>query len=222
MKKLLALMLALVLAISIFTACGDETTTTTTASSDIETTTANAPAETTTAEEIPAETTTAAPVETTTEAPAETTTAATEKPTAATLNWSAKTGVDDATGATYTYGGEATPSGRRMTMTDYILVKPGDSITLDSDQFVFILYGYSDDKGSYIKNSYIDVDPADPNTNWGTSYTFTEGTTFGNGNTMEFPMYIRLLIKDKDPINPADIPESIKDSFTFNIESLAD
>ncbi len=221
MKKLLALILALSTCILLFAACGGNTEETTTGTPAV-TTTAEKPAETTT-EAPAAETTTEKPAETTTKEPSATTpkpdtpTTPTKEFDASELVWSPATAIHDATGVAYTYG-KNNPSKHRMAMTSYIKVEPGDTITFDSDKFVFILYGYSDADGTYSANSYIDVSPANKDSNWGNTYTFEDGIKFGNGKTVTYPLYVRFTIKEKT-LGATDIPENIKDSFTFDIAS---
>ncbi len=226
-KRLFAVILASLLAASVLTSCGDSSETTTSAST-AETTTAQTTtsitettASATTASETATSATTASTSQTTetttvkTQTPIETITIANKVED---LVWESATGIRDDTGMAVSYGNKENPSKHRMTMTSYIKVAPGDTISLNSNEFVFILYGYTDEFATYENDSYIDIDP-NSDSNWGTSYTFKEGEKFGNGNIMQYPLYVRILIKEKTK-GATDIPEDLPSKFTFSVASL--
>ncbi len=122
-------------------------------------------------------------------------------------------------GAISDWGGEALyDRGKTRMVSSYIAVKPGTTITLDAAPHVFILYGYTYDAATDTytycgSNSYIDCDP-NSSSNWNTTYTFGETTTFGNGNTAPENLYVRIVIKNNTD-GGADIPEETGDLITI-------
>lgn len=112
--------------------------------------------------------------------------------TKATYTWKANTQVSDRDGKTEYV--EQT----RVTITDYIKVKAGDSISLDRNLgYKFIIYCYTGENHAYTNDSYIDCDSYQATSkleNWGHTYTFGNTITLGNGQTIKTEdTYIRIV-----------------------------
>ncbi len=206
MKKIIALLLVVMMAVGVLVSCGNGEDTTTTA----------APTTAPTTDTTKAAQTTVAPTTepTTTTAPTATTAPPVVTPDGITPDsvvWRSATRIMDETGMLCPWGSDG-----RYAMTTFVEVNEGDNIKLDSDVFSFIIYGYADAEGTYEKNGYIDAAPEDPNSNWGNDYTFTSDAKYGNGKSVTFPLYIRLVVKEKAK-GAENVPADMKDSFEFNI-----
>lgn len=120
----------------------------------------------------------------------------------------------------------------RITISDYIKVKAGDSITIDRNGgYKFIIYCYTGEEHSYESNSYIDCDSYQTNSdmeNWGHTYTFGDTITLGNGNTINTDdVYIRIVFsanagKQITPITIEGVMGAVRLNFSNQENSSED
>ncbi len=123
------------------------------------------------------------------------------------LNWSLKTTISG-------YEGKTFKKDEHITVTSYIRVNPGDTISVNSDSYAFLIYGYTDIGDGYYPNQYIAVSPKTGSV-WGNSYTFGESFVYSNGKAGSYPLYVRIVVKssNQDSLNIADV----KRAFEFDI-----
>ncbi len=127
------------------------------------------------------------------------------------LKWSENTTISGYHGSTFSKEGY-------ITITSYIKVNPGDTVSVNSDNYEFLLYGYSDVGDGYYPNQYIDVNPKTSSI-WGNFYTFKEKFVYQNGKVGSYPLYVRIVVK---PITPEKLSGDFNASkleklFSFNI-----
>ena len=123
--------------------------------------------------------------------------------------------VDDPTGVLM-----QSTTGQRLVMSDFVQVNPGDSIVLNSKDYEFIVYGYSDIKGAYIKDSFIDCNLSDTTYNWGNSLTIGTPSAYGpqgKGNKITYPLYIRIVFRPKNNADVVFTADDIIPLMTYNI-----
>ena len=114
-------------------------------------------------------------------------------------------------------------TGQRLVMSDLVRVNQGDSIVLNSKDYEFIVYGYSDANGTYTSNSFIDCNLSDTTSgsrNWGTSLTIGTPDAYGpqgEGNKITYPLYIRIVFRPKNNANVVFTADDIKPLMTYNI-----
>ena len=123
--------------------------------------------------------------------------------------------IDDPTGSLM-----QSTTGQRLVMSDLVQVNSGDSIVLNSKDYEFIVYGYSDIKGAYIKDSFIDCNLSDTTYNWGNSLTIGTPSAYGpqgKGNKITYPLYIRIVFRPKNNANVVFTADDIKPLMTYNI-----
>ncbi len=113
------------------------------------------------------------------------------------------------------------PDNNRYAMTAFLEVNKGDAISLKSDRYSFLIYGYSDKNGTYSANNYIDISAGDKTTNWGNEFEMKSGLKTGKeGEGFDLPdtIKVRILIKS-NPNGDKDVAESVRNSFTFDIST---
>ena len=126
--------------------------------------------------------------------------------------------VDDPTGSLM-----QSTTGQRLVMSDFVRVNRGDSIVLNSKDYEFIVYGYSDANGTYTSNSFIDCNLSDTTSgskNWGTSLTIGTPDAYGpqgEGNKITYPLYIRIVFRPANNANVTFTADDIKPLMTYNI-----
>ncbi len=127
------------------------------------------------------------------------------------LNWAENTSIVG-------YSGLPCENKDCISLLSYIQVNPGDTITLKSNDFVFLLYGYSDIGDGYSPDQFFDVNPTG-NGIWGNTYTFKEKFVYETGKAGSYPLFIRLVVKKGHNCSEkADFTvANIKKLFSFDI-----
>lgn len=118
---------------------------------------------------------------------------------------------------------QASNTGPRVLMSDFLRVNKGDSIVLNSTDYEFIVYGYYDTNGTYTSNSFIDCnlnDTTSSSKNWGTSLTIGTPDAYGPQGTahkITYPLYIRIVFRPTNNANVAFTADDIIPLMTYNI-----
>ncbi len=105
----------------------------------------------------------------------------------------------------------------RVATESFIKVNAGDRIYIEQNDtnYGFIMYGYKTPSlGGYSANHYIIDDTA---IKWANDFEFTEGLKYVNGDAVNYPLYVRLVIRDIDNSNANLDVDSIKNTFKFEI-----
>ena len=110
----------------------------------------------------------------------------------------------------------------RVAMTDFICVQPGDTISLNSENYKFIMYAYSSpNESSFL--TYMDTNLEDDSSalkNWGNTFEFKSDTKLSSGTQVNYPLYVRITVRANDSTNATTLTvNDVKDLFTFNVSA---